>query len=332
MSRPASRARACLAAAHSVLIPFGQSHYFVPRVRNFAPSPVESNSVESAAHNNTDTTAMVAAKMVSRRAGITAPVCLPALLLAMFGVLFHGPAIVVDAHSSFPAGCDPTTGHGNTALNGTEAGYTLTTTGTVAAGQKITVTLAAPSGGASDFMGFIVTADDGTVDVKDFTLSQSAAKWCKSFPTSVGHVSAAPKASVEVFVTLPSTAKTINVKAHIVKTRRTSYVVTLALVVPAAGATLTSAPPAPLPPTPPSSTCASSTLGYGCSTQIAEQVILHWTVGSDTTSPSLVGVHTSFLQLETAHSKPLELSMYLGGPWGFVSGLISTCSNVFVRS
>jgi hypothetical protein len=180
-------------------------------------------------------------------------------------------------------------------MNGTFAGYTLTaTSGRMAPGETVTLTLAAPSGGTGDgdFKGFIVTADDGIFEAPWADNSQAAVECAAG---GVGHVSATPKASVEVFITLPSTPKTVNVTAQIVKTKRSIYAITLALdvrvgAVPLSPPTTCLAPsPAPSPSQAPSSTCASSALGYQCSTRINDKVTLHWTVGREATSPSLVG-------------------------------------------
>lgn len=221
---------------------------------------------------------------------------LKALLLGTLGVLFQDPAaVVVDAYRSHAGGCDATEGHGSTAMNGTFAGYTLTaTSGRMAPGETVTLTLAAPSGGTGDgdFKGFIVTADDGIFEAPWADNSQAAVECAAG---GVGHVSATPKASVEVFITLPSTPKTVNVTAQIVKTKRSIYAITLALdvrvgAVPLSPPTTCLAPsPAPSPSQAPSSTCASSALGYQCSTRINDKVTLHWTVGREATSPSLVG-------------------------------------------
>ena len=65
--------------------------------------------------------------------------------------LLLAPA-VVHAHSSRPGGCDASAGHGTSSSTG-DGGYTLThTSGTLAPGERVTVTLAKPSSGA-DFKG-----------------------------------------------------------------------------------------------------------------------------------------------------------------------------------
>ena len=103
----------------------------------------------------------------------------------------------VEGFSSGPGSCDAKGGHGTTASDGAAAGYSLTTTaGTVAPGEQITLTLAAPAGGASDFRGFIFTADDGTLAVEN-GLTARAVSSCSG---AVGHRSAALKSSVQAGV------------------------------------------------------------------------------------------------------------------------------------
>jgi hypothetical protein len=99
-----------------------------------------------------------------------------------------------------------------------------------------------------------------------------------------GHFTPALKASVDVQLTLPATAKTVTVKAQIVLARMEWYETTLALNAAAAPAphahdSHSHASPAAVPAASPTAKCTASALGYACSSKIADKVTLHWTLG-----------------------------------------------------
>ena len=135
--------------------------------------------------------------------------------LLLFAIFFVAG---VEAWSSGPGSCDAKSGHSASSISdGASAGYTLAkTSGTGVTGETVTLTLAAPAGGANDFAGFLITTDDGVLAAKSDT--SRAATNCAG---GVGHKSSARKSSVEVSLTLPSTTKTINVKAQIVQEKMT---------------------------------------------------------------------------------------------------------------
>ena len=145
--------------------------------------------------------------------------------------LLLAPA-VVHAHSSRPGGCDASAGHGTSSSTG-DGGYTLThTSGTLAPGERVTVTLAKPSSGA-DFKGFVVYASGGSLEPG---ANAGVANSCRS-GNAVGHTSSAGKSSAEAHVTLPDTAGAVTVTAQIVvsKSPNVMYQTELQLDVPASG-------------------------------------------------------------------------------------------------
>ena len=145
--------------------------------------------------------------------------------------LLLAPA-VVHAHSSRPGGCDASAGHGTSSSTG-DGGYTLThTSGTLAPGERVTVTLAKPSSGA-DFKGFVVYASSGSLEPG---ANAGVANSCRS-GNAVGHTSSAGKSSAEAHVTLPDTAGAVTVTAQIVvsKSPNVMYQTELQLDVPASG-------------------------------------------------------------------------------------------------
>ena len=128
--------------------------------------------------------------------------------------------------------CDASAGHGTSSSTG-DGGYTLThTSGTLAPGERVTVTLAKPSSGA-DFKGFVVYASGGSLEPG---ANAGVANSCRS-GNAVGHTSSAGKSSAEAHVTLPDTAGAVTVTAQIVvsKSPNVMYQTELQLDVPASG-------------------------------------------------------------------------------------------------
>ena len=96
---------------------------------------------------------------------------------AFFAIIaaFHVSNAGVEAWSDRPGSCNAKIGHGASVSDGASAGYSLTkTSGTGVTGEQVTLTLAAPAGGAKDFRGFVVTADDGVLAAVDSLTSRAA--------------------------------------------------------------------------------------------------------------------------------------------------------------
>ena len=145
--------------------------------------------------------------------------------------LLLAPAVVV-AHPGGPGSCDAKSGHGGSSSTG-DGGYTLThTSGTLAPGARVTVTLAKPSSG-QDFKGFVVYASDGTLEPG---ANAGVAHSCRG-GNAVGHTTRAAKSSAEAHVTLPDTAGAVTVTAQVVVTQSPNvvYQTQLQLDVPASG-------------------------------------------------------------------------------------------------
>ena len=145
--------------------------------------------------------------------------------------LLLAPAVVV-AHPGGPGSCNAKSGHGGSSSTG-DGGYTLThTSGTLAPGARVTVTLAKPSNG-QDFKGFVVYASDGTLEPG---ANAGVAHSCRG-GNAVGHTTRAAKSSAEAHVTLPDTAGAVTVTAQVVVTQSPNvvYQMELQLDVPASG-------------------------------------------------------------------------------------------------
>ena len=145
--------------------------------------------------------------------------------------LLLAPAVVV-AHPGGPGSCNAKSGHGGSSSTG-DGGYTLThTSGTLAPGARVTVTLAKPSNG-QDFKGFVVYASDGTLEPG---ANAGVAHSCRG-GNAVGHTGRAAKSSAEAHVTLPDTAGAVTVTAQVVVTKSPNvvYQMELQLDVPASG-------------------------------------------------------------------------------------------------
>ena len=153
------------------------------------------------------------------------------IFLGLLLSLLLAPAVVV-AHPGGPGSCDAKGGHGGSSSTG-DGGYTLThTSGTLAPGARVTVTLAKPSSG-QDFQGFVVYASDGTLEPGT---NAGVAHSCRG-GNAVGHTSRAAKSSAEAHVTLPDTAGAVTVTAQVVVTQSPNvvYQTQLQLDVPASG-------------------------------------------------------------------------------------------------
>ena len=153
------------------------------------------------------------------------------IFLGLLLSLLLAPAVVV-AHPGGPGSCDAKGGHGGSSSTG-DGGYTLThTSGTLAPGARVTVTLAKPSSG-QDFQGFVVYASDGTLEPGT---NAGVAHNCRG-GNAVGHTSRAAKSSAEAHVTLPDTAGAVTVTAQVVVTQSPNvvYQTQLQLDVPASG-------------------------------------------------------------------------------------------------
>lgn len=87
--------------------------------------------------------------------------------------------------------------------------------GTLAPGERVTLRLAAADA-AHHFKGFIIRADVGELAAKNLDVDARPTSACQG---AIGHLSAALKSSVDVYLTLPSSFKTVTVTAQVVTSR-----------------------------------------------------------------------------------------------------------------
>jgi hypothetical protein len=126
------------------------------------------------------------------------------------------------AYQIGPGGCSATTGHGVSYSISTNS-YQLAHDGgsEVEAESRVVVTL---SGG--EYKGFLFKTSAGTLSAKSDHAQEPSA--CSG---AMGHKSASPKTSTEVYLDLPSTPGTVTVTAEVVSAKTSVFEVTLDITV-----------------------------------------------------------------------------------------------------